>query len=546
LIADLRSLDDNTLLETDVCIVGGGAAGITLALELQHSGLQVCLLESGGLTEAVEETQALYTGESVGHPIVPDFGRNRGLGGTTSRWNGRCAPLSPIDFAQRPWVRDSGWPINSDELLPYFRRAWSKCAVHNAVQSDQAVLADLKATRLAIDPSKLDHFIWRFPARTDLSQLHFGQAFASELRRSPAVRVLLHANICGFEASDQGQTIDAVIVKSLTGITARVRAQTFVLSCGGLENARILLNSVDSVPGGLGNAHGLVGRYFMQHLKGHTAEIHSSATNAAVLQDMLNFFSSRNGTQYEVGFSLPEQVQQEEQLLNASATLAYEADAQSSWNAGKVVVRSALARKVTRETGRSLGVIAKHPQELAVNIWRRNVLGRPVCLSGGAIRVFINIEQMPDPDSRVMLTDDVDVLGLRRMRVDWRVADVEGRTARRMTEAVGSELERLGLGTAELPSWMLGPDNPAHTLIETHHHIGTTRMAESPHKGVVDADCRVHGTTNLFVAGSSVFVTGGHANPTLTIVALAVRLADHLRDVVSSSVVETVRNQQAA
>ncbi len=284
----------------------------------------------------------------------------------------------------------------------------------------------------------------------------------------------------------------------------------------------------------------------MQHLKGHTAEIHCSPANAAVLQDVFNFFSSRHGTQYEVGFSLPERIQQEERLLNASATLAYEADAASSWNAGKAVAGSALARKLTRETVRSVGIIAKHPQELAVNVWRRNVLGRPVRLSGGLTRVFVNVEQMPNPDSRVTLADDADVLGLRRLRVDWRLADIEGQTARRITEMVGSEFARLGLGAAEMADWMVGPDNPVSMLIETHHHMGTTRMAEDPRKGVVDADCRVHGTTNLFVAGSSVFATGGHANPTLTIVALAIRLADHLRQVVPSGVVEAVPDRQAA
>ena len=111
--------------------------------------------------------------------------------------------------------------------------------------------------------------------------------------------------------------------------------------------------------------------------------------------------------------------------------------------------------------------------------------------------MFITIEQMPDPESRVTLADDVDVLGLRRLRVDRRVADIEGQTARRMTEVVGSELERLGLGIAEMPPWMIGPGNPADSLIETHHHVGTTRIAENPRKGVIDASCGVHGTTNL-------------------------------------------------
>ena len=160
------------------------------------------------------------------------------------------------------------------------------------------------------------------------------------------------------------------------------------------------------------------------------------------------------------------------------------------------------AKQVTWQTLKAAAVLMAHPREAAVGLWRRNVLGRPAFFYGGRISVSMDLEQEPDPDSRVVLADTVDALGLRQLRVDWRVSEFE--------------------------PWLLDGDYQSN-MVGTHHHIGTTRMASDPKDGVVDTNCQVFGTTNLYVAGSSVFPTGGHANPTLTIVALAIRLAGHLQ-----------------
>lgn len=539
LITDLQTPNAPAVFDADICIIGGGAAGISLALDLQGHGLGVCLLEGGGLTEDTE-SHALYEGKAVGHPMEPADGRYRGLGGSTSRWTGCSAPLSSIDFEERPWVHSSGWPITREELSPYYRQAWDLCAVRDVMRPDEAVLADLGEDRLALDPKALDPFIWRYPSRTDFPRKYFSWAFAGPLRTSQDVQVLLHANICGFEAEGDGASITAVVVKTLTGVTARVRARAFVLSCGGLENARILLNSASTVPGGLGNAHDLVGRYFMQHLRGDSGTVEATPEQAAVLQNSFNYFPARNGTRYEVGFSLPEQVQRDEKLLNASAVLAYEPSEHSSWIATKTILQDLRSRVPTLATARAARNLARHPREAVVSSWRR-LQGRPAHLLSSVIRVNQDLEQMPNPDSRVTLTDEVDALGLRRLRVDWRVDPIEVATARRLTEAVGAELKRLGLGTVHIDPSLLSGGMPPETMLRTHHHIGTTRMAADPRHGVVDADCRVHGTDNLFVAGSSVFPTGGHANPTLTIVALAVRLGEHLRQSLAKPQAATVR-----
>ncbi len=532
LISDLDEFRPGAVIEADVCIVGAGAAGISTALNLQHCGLNVCLLESGGAAEAVDVTD-LYDGQSVGYRMDTTIGRYRGLGGSTSRWTGRCAPLGPIDFAERPWIDWSGWPLARGELDEFYRRAWAFCAIRDVVRGDEEVLAELGQDRIAIAASQLDRFIWRFPSRLDLHRLNLGEAFAEELRLSRDIQVVLHANACGFETSPHGGRIAAVTVRSLGGADARVTARAFVLGCGGLENARLLLNSAATVPGGPGNEHDLVGRFFMQHLRGDTATVQAAPASAAALQDVFNFFPARASTQYEVGLVLPEHVQRDEELLNVSAVLTYQAREDSSWRSGITVIRDLRQRKVDRRTLGAAARLARHPWEAASAFWRRGVRGRPGRFSPDLIQVNVDLEQAPDPDSRVTLTDDVDALGQRRLRVDWRVSDLERRTAARITGTVAAEIGRLGLGTVALDPWLLDPERHPSPMVATHHHIGTTRMAADPRKGVVDADCKVYGTANLFVAGSSVFPTGGHANPTLTIVALSIRLAGHLRQALS-------------
>jgi choline dehydrogenase-like flavoprotein len=148
--------------------------------------------------------------------------------------------------------------------------------------------------------------------------------------------------------------------------------------------------------------------------------------------------------------------------------------------------------------------------------------------SGTRFGVGCACEQTPNPDSRVTLADDTDPLGLRRVRLNWRLTEQERRSFIANIRALGRELAAAGIGR-------LRPLLPDDGLWEKvvgggSHHMGTTRISDDPKRGVVDRDCRVHGIDNLYVAGSSVFVTSGSANPTLNILALAYRLVDHLKE----------------
>ena len=522
MIIDIDQLPSSDLL-ADVCIIGAGAAGVTLALDLIGSGLKVVLVESGGFS-VEPETQALYQGENVGQPMEMDVGRYRVFGGSTSRWTGRCAPLDPIDFEQRDWIPHSGWPITFDDVKPYYARAQTICGFSQSWTSDEDGSAGTTVNGHAAAP-----FHWRFPPRTGLGAIHFGRLYRKQLRADPNTTVVTHANIVGMQRGDSA-AVSAIKATALSGRQITVTAAAHVLCCGGIENARLLLNTAAVVPGGLGNGHDLVGRFFMQHPRGATATITASRSQSRRLQKSFNTRFAGRRLRQETGFSLPTNVQRNRRLLNASAVLNYTADADSGWAASMRITEALRAGKLSRSLGKDIQGCLRRPTEIAANLWRQRVTGHSTVLLDPLIRIVVDLEQQPDPNSRVSLSPAKDRFGLHQATVNWRIGDLERQTARMLTELISTDIAADGLGDAQLAPWLFETAPVTEReLVRTHHHIGTTRMAADASRGVVDANCRVFGTTNMFVAGSSVFPTGGHVNPTLTIVALALRLSAHLK-----------------
>lgn len=530
MIDDLKAAELGPDMQTDVCVVGAGAAGVTIALELARRGRQVLLLEAGGET-LDPEAQAFYEGENVGHFMELHEGRYRVFGGSTTRWTGRCATFDPIDFAERDWLKPSGWPIGAADLQPYYQRAADWCGFTTPWLDEEAALAAAGPPPPPFDPERVTPFVWRYAPSGVRNYPDFGRDNAEEMRRSKTLRVLLNAAVTRFHAASGAGRLEAVTARSTTGRAVRVKAHAFVLDCGGLENARLLLASEEDVPGGLaGASQDLVGRFFMQHPRGRIATVAAAEPMMRRMQDAFNVFATRKPPQYEIGFTLAEAAQRREGLLNASAILTYDADPNSGWDRLKSGLRALPRRPLT-----GLGAIARaltDPTDVVRNGWRRGVEGRHPVVRARQINVVVDLEQAPDPDSRVTLTEARDPFGMRRARVDWRLSELERTTSRRFGEHLKDEFARLGLGELALEPWLhargaIGADD----LSGTFHHIATTRMAADPRQGVVDANCRVHATDNLYLAGCSVFSTGGHANPTMTIVALALRLADHLAKV---------------
>lgn len=470
-------------LEADVCIVGSGPAGLTIARELAGSGLDVLVLESGGRTRSAA-ADALNEIESIGAPRVLEqwHVRNRMLGGSSHTWAGRCAPFQPIDFETREWVAHSGWPIERAELVPYLDRAGAHLGLAlGAGLCDGALWAAVGRPRpQPTDARRLRSFYWQISQDRAVPAdfMRFGNHVADAA--APNVRVLVNATLTRLHR--RGDRIDRLDVRSPDGHERTVRADRVVLCCGGIENARVLLAS------GIGND--LVGRYLMDH---RVCVLGSFGAGGVDTTERYGYFDVDDHRILH-GLALAPDVQREEKLLNCAV-----------WTHTTEFDRY-LPAAVTR---------------LRRGGWAHELRAGLSTRRGQVVDLLGIVEQQPDPDSRVLLSERTDALGVPLSRLDWRVHELEDRTMARTIELVREEFSRLGITQ---PRWQ-----PLGGLVDVAHATGTTRMSADPDSGVVDVDCRVHGTDNLYVVGSSVFPTASHANPTHMIVAMAVRAADLLR-----------------
>jgi choline dehydrogenase-like flavoprotein len=474
---DARALPRDTVLEADVCVIGAGAAGICLARSLSGSALRVALLESGGL-EPDPATQDLYRGRIYGRNYFQlDVCRSRQFGGSTNCWHGMCRPLDPIDFEARDWVPHSGWPFGLETLEAYYERAQQVLRLERFDYAG-ASWENEELPLLPLVGGGIRSGVFQVAAN------RLGEIYRSEVERAPNLDTYLFANLVGFDA-DRAR-IARARVACLDGNRISVKARYFVLATGGIENARLLLVT------GLGNQHDLVGRYFMEHP--HVLAGAFLPSQAAL---PLGFYRphQEGGVQLAGYLATTDAVRRAERLLGWCGFLAQEAP---------------------------LPELEQHLAPLVQEI------DRPREGPAGRAVFFMNeLEQAPNPASRVRLSENKDALGMPRAQLEWRLSAIDKSSARRTQEVLARALGAAGLGRLQITfsederSW------PTE-MGGGRHHMGTTRMHLDPKQGVVDPDGRVHGLANLYVAGSSVFPTVGAANPTLTLVALALRLADHL------------------
>ncbi|RDU95990.1 FAD-dependent oxidoreductase [Trinickia dinghuensis] len=527
---DTRGIDEGREIETTVCIVGAGVAGITLALELDRCGIDTCLLESGGFRPD-DDTRDLYRGENAGLPYAfADGSRSRYLGGSSNCWGGWCRPLDPWDFEQRDWVPDSGWPFRIDELEPYYARThallklgpnnfdppfWEHAIGRADVRRIPLVTGNVRDTIAQFSP----------PAR-------FGKLYRGNLERSPHIRVFLHANVVHVDTDADASHVTRVDIATLTGRHMTVTAKRFVLAAGGIENARLLLASNRVQAAGLGNAYDNVGRYFMDHPRIMSGSVRFSPAWARnKLYDIKfhyqNAAVSAHGTPISSQFALTPEVLRRERLLNSRVWFFSMFYGEGSAGAEALIrCKQALLHKdqPDRRWSEDLETMLRHPIDTAGFGLTRLLQPRALIRD---VKLQAIVEAQPNRDSRVTLGEQRDRLGMPRVKVAWRLTELAQRTFDRTFELVADELHTSAVAQVELDAPLEGHAWPT-TLEGTWHHMGTTRMHDSPRGGVVDRHCKVYGVDNLYVAGSSVFPTVGANFPTITIVALALRLAGHL------------------
>jgi choline dehydrogenase-like flavoprotein len=530
LLIDLNELPQDESFSADVCVVGAGAAGLALTRQLVAEGNTVCLLEGGGL-DYERDTQNLYDGENQGMPYYDlEDSRLRFFGGTTNIWGGRCALLDPLDFATRAWVPHSGWPIDATELAPYLQLAHEDLGLEEVGYGTE-MWNELGETPPAFDPENFTTRFWRF----DDVKERFSATRCGDVLGSDRVQVLLHANVTGIQAAENAASIDHIRVQSLHGTRARVTARHFVLACGGIENARLLLASNDVEKNGIGNGHDQVGRYFMEHPHGRAGKL--SGPGAFALWSVFRK-RFRSGRPDIAPVILPsESAQQREGILNTALTMKLQRDPKRGVPLTRQVYQSLKHGMAPTRRGRGLWHFYRATRAAAQRglrvpaEWTRNKMG----FTG--LYFMIRGEQAPNPDSRIVLAQQRDALGMPRTALHWQLSAIDKHTVRSMMRMLDAELSRLGIGSVRGSDWLSEPGDawPVDSTVGNHpiggyHHMGATRMSADPRSGVVDADCRVHGYGNLYVAGSSVFATAGWANPTLTILALSRRLGEHLHE----------------
>jgi choline dehydrogenase-like flavoprotein len=544
MLLDSRRVDGDEVV-VDVCIVGTGPAGLGLAQEFLGDGTRVCLLESGGLTPE-PAAQDLAAGLTVGDPIHPPREVcRRQLGGNSNAWVIRIArdqlgvrytPLDALDFEPRDWLPHSGWPITYADLIPYYHRAQQVCR-SGPFQYQPDPWESATAPRLGVDPAQVETAMFQFgPSAT------FFEDYRQAIAASPNITLYHHATVVEIETHPDGATVSRVRV-ARPGGDYWVVARQFVLACGGFENARLLLISNRQQPAGLGNQHDVVGRYFHDHpfvLGGHFVPTQRELFNRTGLYDLRWV----NGVPAMGHLKLARAVLEREQLINISASFF---PRPSRRQHGAVLALQHLVQCLS--TGQiswslvpHLGRVLWGVDHIAQQAYWVKTKHQPwltgfsqggwSAMAGNdrrftSFEVIHQIEQTPDPANRVTLSRDRDVLGCPKLEVHWRwsLADADriGRAQRIFADA----LAQAGLGEFRIAQVegmpVLGRPSGAH------HLMGTTRMGENPKVAVVDSHCQVHGLNNLSIVGSSVFPTGGYANPTLTIVALALRLGDRLK-----------------
>jgi choline dehydrogenase-like flavoprotein len=520
-ILDSRDLPGNGKVEADVCIVGGGAAGIAVALGLVDSPLRVLLVEGGGLgaNDRPRRPHRVVPRRGARPDLGPDRARYWYLGGNTNNWAGNCRPLDQPDVEARDWIPDSGWPIGLEELRPWYEGAQSVLGLGDLSLYD----LERVRTQLAHPPLEIDPAVAATRVVQVCPVLSVAAAHMRRLEDEGDLRVLLRAEAVQLLADSDGR-VSAVEVACADGRRARVEAGTVVLAAGGVENARLLLSSNETAPNGLGNEHDLVGRYFMDHWWfdvplgdwGEDLDLGLYAFDAHGNQTV-------DGQAIWAQLCLSDELMRRERIPGLTLWFVRRRLALASVVAAERLAASALGRApFDPVTDLRLFLVDAHeaPRHIARQLSRRASAG-----GGHALTLMVQLEQVPDRDNRVRLSPRTDALGRREPVLDLRLTPEERAGHERGLAIVAREL---GLDVDRVLKQMrLKLAGRRYDFF--WHHTGTTRMNDDPQLGVVDTDCRVHGSSNLFVAGSSVFPTEGTPPPTLTIVALALRLADHLR-----------------
>jgi choline dehydrogenase-like flavoprotein len=548
--------DPSSAVVTDVCVVGAGPAGLAFARSCVGRGVEVLVLESG-LDVPDEAAQSLRSSEVDSPYYTPDAlaaGRARQLGGTATIWShvtrpddpervyARVLPAEAVDFEHRRWQPTSGWPIGMDDLAPYYDRV-ARSWVGGPVENRASTWSRAGRQPLPLREGPLTTLVAQYGARDVLTE-----RYRDEILASRNVSVRLDSTVVELESDRSGSAIRRARVQRGDGSTYVVEAGVFVMAGGAVENVQTLLHSDATRPGAAGNRHDNVGRYVADHpefLLGTIRPADPDLVNQIGLYD-LHYVEDRMVSGL---LTFDQDFKRERHLLNMAAVLlpqraGFGSPAERAIRSLRPLASGTLPsqalthlRSVVTSPGDSASVLynqlvkrwARGGDYKDGYVWHRGGWSRPEIDRSRlpVLEVHVAAEQTPERGNRLELTGEQDRLGRRRVRLRLGWSQEDRDNVLRSAAVFASEIEGSGLGTFHRWVEYTGATRPMSYGV--HHPMGGTRMHADPRLGVVDENCKVHGVSNLYVAGSSVFTTGlGYANPTLTLLALSVRLADHV------------------
>jgi len=562
-------LNDQQKIIADVCIIGAGPAGMATAHEFLNSDLNVTILESGG-NQYINPVQMLSKGELSGDMfLVQELTHLRQIGGTANSWilqmtdeeyGYRYSPLDEIDFEKRDDFPYSGWPFSKKELDPYYERAHITCGL-GQYNYTAKYWAQGKFQPIQFDEEKIYNSIFTFgPTKK------FTKEIPEKITESNNVNLYFEATVVELLCDETGENVTTAVVKMFDGKEIYFKAKQFIITSNALQTPRLLLNSKKTHKNGIGNQNDNVGRYYMDH---YLVPCGNFYPHDQKFINQLGFYDMQSveGKTVLGRINLNPTMMKKEGLRNMAVMLfpmawnQSDLDAMNSLNAIKFPHFRMYHIRFPIDFAKHVTQLLSKPKELMIhirNIFRgRNRLfravyeyiryGVPVFLGlgrGGWSRMANNegkydkfellaiVEQSPNPENRLTVTNDKDELGCPKTKIHYICAEEDINSVEKAQKIMGETMEATGLGRYEPPA--VGAE-VMKTLSGIHHMLGTTRMSDDPASGVVDRDCCVHGMKNLFIAGSAVFPTGGYANPTLTNIALSIRVADKVKSLLGST-----------
>jgi choline dehydrogenase-like flavoprotein len=538
MIVDGSTLQSGVVKEHELCVIGSGIAGIILALELTRSYRDICIIESGGW-KPDNDTQALYALDSVGFPIREHYqSRIRYFGGSCNIWAGRAMIYNETDLLPRPWLNGASWPIHFAELERYYAAAARilKLPSYEKIKPEtwRPRLSDFETILVENANFKTNVSVFaKAPARFGYKTKYY-----KTVKNSENITLYFNSNVVNLELDASLSRVERVEVACLSGASYAIKTRTVVLACGGLENTRLLMASNRQIPQGIGNEHGQLGRYYMDHPRAVYGRV--KLTKKVKLDHFLGMPVA--GGKMQLGIGLSDRIQAGEGLLNNYLTL------EPCYSIGSVELYAAFVKLMKRLLRKGYSgnrfdfknpeiaevpemIYLLTPKELLPHFiyytyYKYSRLAKKVFTRLSHLSIVSYSEQEPISESRVYLGTEKDKLGMPKLVLDWKVSDRSLKSSLRLMALVDEHFRRqeAGFVDEDLAAIKQLP------YTDASHHLGTTRMSSDSKSGVVDANCRVHGIDNLYVTGSSVFPTAGHANPTLTIAAMSLRLAHHLKN----------------